>query len=29
MNIQPNFLLDDNDDEILELINYRRTPYTV
>ncbi|CAI6372056.1 unnamed protein product [Macrosiphum euphorbiae] len=29
MNIQPNLLFDDDDDEILEFINYRRRPYTV
>jgi len=27
MNIQPNLLFDDDDDEILEFINYRRRPY--
>jgi len=29
MNIQPYLLFDDDDDEILEFINYRRRPYTV
>ncbi|CAI6359257.1 unnamed protein product [Macrosiphum euphorbiae] len=29
MNIQPNLLFDDDDDEILEFNNYRRRPYTV